>query len=434
MVDFNRSQRLGLDINRHIALDAGAGTGKTTVMASRYVQHLLTGVQRATRLLPSSPRIPIKGMGSIRCPSRERTSLSEWPGLLPTETVAITFTRKAAAELKGKIRREIASLRAQPPAQEDLEGVHDSRLRNQGDVAMLLSLIDDAPISTIDSFLSSIVSPWIGLVCEDPATDQVDEDGAIFLREEAIRTAWRLQKGIDAVEVGMTGDIEAFLESRDRLSVMLGGQDPSTVVVRGMLKRSLFVEEASNRLNINDVSNFDASFLDDLFSNPVADFIEAWYNEFRTYVEAWCDVWLQAGALFVTGADEAQGMTRYRYIQHLCNQEASNTIEKLQWIWLVTHAMTTARNLDKLNCKPLPYSRPPKGDGWPSGIMTKGNCPLENDVKNIISQSAKEYADSITQMLHTPRGLLIRTLGNSSHLLNPLYNCLLYTSPSPRDQ
>ena len=29
MVDFNRSQRLGLDINRHIALDAGAGTGKT---------------------------------------------------------------------------------------------------------------------------------------------------------------------------------------------------------------------------------------------------------------------------------------------------------------------------------------------------------------------------------------------------------------------
>ena len=126
--------------------------------------------------------------------------------------------------------------------------------------------------------------------------------------------------------------------------------------------------------------------------------------------------------MFVTGADVAQGMTRYRYIQHLCNQEASSPIEKLQWVWLITHAMTTARNLDKLNCKPLPYSRPPKGDGWPSGIMTKGNCPLENDVKNIISQSAKEYANSITQMLHTPRGLLIRTLGNSSHLLNPLYN------------
>ena len=55
MINFNRSQTLGLDINRHIAIDAGAGTGKTTVMASRYLQHLLSSDQRATRLLPSAP-------------------------------------------------------------------------------------------------------------------------------------------------------------------------------------------------------------------------------------------------------------------------------------------------------------------------------------------------------------------------------------------
>ena len=48
MIEFNNSQRLGLDLDRHIALDAGAGTGKTTVMAERYVQHLLTTAQRAT--------------------------------------------------------------------------------------------------------------------------------------------------------------------------------------------------------------------------------------------------------------------------------------------------------------------------------------------------------------------------------------------------
>ena len=76
--------------------------------------------------------------------------------------------------MKGRIRRLIASLRAQPPTADDTDGIHDTRLRNQGDVAMLLSLVDDAPISTIDAFLSSIVSPWMGLVCEDPATEQVD--------------------------------------------------------------------------------------------------------------------------------------------------------------------------------------------------------------------------------------------------------------------
>ena len=105
MIEFNLSQSLGLDINRHIAIDAGAGTGKTTVMASRYLQHLLSGDQRATRILPSAPRIPLKGMGAIRVPSRERTSLEELQGLLPTETVAITFTMKATAEFKGRIRR-----------------------------------------------------------------------------------------------------------------------------------------------------------------------------------------------------------------------------------------------------------------------------------------------------------------------------------------
>ena len=42
---FRHAQRLGLDLDRHIVLDAGAGTGKTTVMAERYVQHLLTAAQ-----------------------------------------------------------------------------------------------------------------------------------------------------------------------------------------------------------------------------------------------------------------------------------------------------------------------------------------------------------------------------------------------------
>ena len=421
MINFNRSQRLGLDIDRHIALDAGAGTGKTTVMASRYLQHLLSGDQRATRLLPSAPRIPLQGMGAIRCPSRERTTLTDWPGLLPTETVAITFTRKAAAELKGRIRRLIASLRAQPSGEGDADGIHDTRLRNQGDVAMLLSLVDDAPISTIDSFLSSIVSPWIGLVCDDPTSEQVDEDGAIFLREEAIRTAWRLQRGIDGIEAGMSGDIESFLSARDRLSVLLGGQSSSSTVVRGMLKRSLFVEEAARRLNAGDLENIDASTLDDLFINPIADFIDNWYVEFRGYVTQWVDAWLDGGAQFVTGADEAQGMTRYRYVQHLCTLEADSQLERLQWVWLVSHAVTTLKNLKNINCKSLHLARPPKGQDWPSGIVTKGACTLDGHVKDMITSNAGEHATSIKAMLHTSRGLLIRILGQSSHLLNPLF-------------
>jgi len=421
MIRFNRAQSLGLDIDRHIALDAGAGTGKTTVMANRYLQHILSGDQRATRLLPSAPRIPLQGMGAIRCPSRERTSLSEWPGLLPTETVAITFTRKAAAELKGRIRRLIASLRAQPPGPEDINGLHDTRLRNQGDVAMLLSLVDDAPISTIDAFLSSIVSPWMGLICDDPATEQVDEDGSIFLREEAIRTAWRLQRGIDGVEAGMGGDIESFLESRDRLSVLLGGQNSSSTVVRGMLKSSLFVEEAARRLNTAGSNGIEVTSLNRLFLEPIGESLDDWYTGFREFVTGWCDAWLDGGAQFVLGADEPIGMTRYRYTQYLCTLEANEPIQKLQWIWLVSHAITSSGNLNKIHCKSLYRARPPNGESWPNGILSKGNCALDNTVKDMIIGNAETYADSIRNMLETSQGLLIRVLGQASHLLNPLF-------------
>ena len=53
--------KTGLDIDRHIALDAGAGTGKTTVMAHRYVQHicLKTKEQHACFLL--QPECQSKG-------------------------------------------------------------------------------------------------------------------------------------------------------------------------------------------------------------------------------------------------------------------------------------------------------------------------------------------------------------------------------------
>ncbi len=415
----NRSQQLGLDIDRHIALDAGAGTGKTTVMSHRYVQHILSYDQRATRLLPPSPRIPIKGLGAIRSPARERVAASDWKGLLPTETVAITFTRKAAAELKGKIRRLIASLRPLS-SNFDEDGIHDPRISNQGDIDMLLSLMDDAPISTIDSFLSTIVSPWMGLVCENPASEQIDDEGSILLREESIRTAWRLQRGIDAIEVGMRGDIEKFLESRDRLSIRLGGQAASSTVIRGLLKRSLFVEEAARNLGKKG-SNVRAEDLDSLFIDPVSEILDNWYLEFRELVEEWIDAWLGGGGHFVTGADSDEGMTRFRYIQYLCTINSEEQIWRLQWIWLVSHAILSPSNWNKIQCKPLNRATLPRAENWPSGIMSKtANKIMDKDVKDLIVENAERISVPIREMMCTSNGLLLRSIGRASFLLNPV--------------
>ena len=64
--ELNESQLMGLDLDKHIAIDAGAGTGKTTVMAERYVQHLLAKYQRAKELLPNGPRVPLHSTRSVR--------------------------------------------------------------------------------------------------------------------------------------------------------------------------------------------------------------------------------------------------------------------------------------------------------------------------------------------------------------------------------
>ena len=74
-------------------MDAGAGTGKTTVMSIRYIEHILCEDQRASRVLPKGPREPLSGQGALRIPRRQQQELEEWNGLLPPECVAITQLR-----------------------------------------------------------------------------------------------------------------------------------------------------------------------------------------------------------------------------------------------------------------------------------------------------------------------------------------------------
>ena len=66
------NQQQALDIDRHICVTAGAGSGKTTVLVERYLKILREG------------------------------------NVNPQEIVAITFTEKAAAEMKERIIEELS--------------------------------------------------------------------------------------------------------------------------------------------------------------------------------------------------------------------------------------------------------------------------------------------------------------------------------------
>lgn len=119
-------------IKSNVSLLAGAGSGKTYVLMKRFVQIL-------------------------------RADLS----VNPTNIVAITFTRKAADEIKGRVRQAVGECVEQ--AQTDL-----GRLRWQEH----LQKVESAPISTIHSLCSRILR-------DNPVETQLDPEFTILEDFEA---------------------------------------------------------------------------------------------------------------------------------------------------------------------------------------------------------------------------------------------------------
>ncbi len=107
---FTRNQKKAHDLNRHISVTAGAGSGKTAVLVHRYLKILLE------------------------------------KNLPPDRVVAITFTEKAAAELKQRIVNEVnARLQAEP---------HNARLEE------IKTGMFSAQISTIHAFCRRILREY----------------------------------------------------------------------------------------------------------------------------------------------------------------------------------------------------------------------------------------------------------------------------------
>ena len=430
MIEFNNSQRLGLDLDRHIALDAGAGTGKTTVMAERYVQHLIASEQRATHVTPHGPRTPLTGHGALRAPKRERTDMQEWPGLLPSETVAITFTRMSAAELKARIRHRLSLTRALPPTEDDTDGVFDPRLRNEGDVEMLLSGLDEAPISTIDAFLSQLVQPYIDLVALYPSNQQVSEERKPIMVQDTLHAVWRIRSVEDAREAGVLNHHHAFLEARNRLVRRLGGQDHAEVVLGGLLDRSLFVEQ-SHRSMIQRAEAMGLAWsgrgpapvevLLNTIAEPVEDLLPGFTLNLHSYLTAWVQEFLPYRAQCIAPAEAEEPLTRFNHLTRLMSQPLpTQPGEQLAWVWKALLGIATASGLVKPTCSFFPRDLLPNGDGWPSGLLSKSRAKgIGKDDKEDLYGRAAQRLRPLRDLLNSADGRLVRLLARSAFLLNP---------------
>ena len=416
---FNNSQKLGLDIDKHIAIDAGAGTGKTAVMAERYVQHLLAEYQRAKQLLPNGPRAPIQGQGALRSPARERSNLVEWKGLLPSEVVAITFTRKAASELRNRIRKRLSKTDI------DLYSI------SNGDIEMLLSSLEDAPISTIDAFLSKLVTPYLDILTTQPAGDQIAEVRSPMLISETINSAWRIRTIYDADEAGVLGDRQGFIDARNNLAILLGGQRNAEIVLAGLLNTSLFVEETKRAIKQKSEAKgiewretelVNPDIILDLIGQPAEPFIDELCTELRGVLNSWLDVYLEHHLHYILACEQQieSESTRFNQLVELArNIHPEDSIGKLQWVWLVAVCCTSKSSLDGTEHNHFPRNKLPNGDNWHGGIQTNANVDLPNKQIAEVTAQSTPLAQQLKSILNSNLGELAKILGRSSHTFDP---------------
>jgi len=127
--------RVTADLGTTFLLEAGAGTGKTRVLVDRYVSCVLD---------------PVRGTGDVRT------------------VAAITFTEKAAGELRQRVREEFERLAAEAAGDAARSAV----------IQGALDALDDAPISTIHGFAGRLLREFPVEAGVDPAFEQLDALGS----------------------------------------------------------------------------------------------------------------------------------------------------------------------------------------------------------------------------------------------------------------
>ena len=141
-IDADLRRRVATDLDTTFLVEAGAGTGKTQVLVDRYLACL---------------------------------SADEAPPI--AAVVAITFTEKAAGELRQRIRGELERLVAGDGP--------SARLRER--LSLALAGLDDAPISTIHAFAARLLRERPVEARVDPAFEQLDQVGSELLGERLWR-------------------------------------------------------------------------------------------------------------------------------------------------------------------------------------------------------------------------------------------------------
>jgi ATP-dependent exoDNAse (exonuclease V) beta subunit len=139
-------QRIRTSLAESLLVEASAGTGKTTELIARIVSVLARGITTIDHI------------------------------------VAVTFTKKAAGELKLRLRQELDRARDRASTPDERTNIENA-----------LEHLEEATIGTIHSFCAQILRERPVEAVVDPAFDELSEQQASRLYERAFRT-WMQKK------------------------------------------------------------------------------------------------------------------------------------------------------------------------------------------------------------------------------------------------
>ncbi len=163
----SEEQRQALDLDRHVTVIAGAGSGKTRTLTRRYVRILGANAWEATVA------------GAVRSPG-------------PESVLVCTFTERAAAEMRTRIRAELGlAVRELRDRRQELIDELDAAVVDQlsTHLAAARERFDRARIGTFHSFAASALREFAAQVGLDPGFKVLDGAEETLLRERAVEEA-----------------------------------------------------------------------------------------------------------------------------------------------------------------------------------------------------------------------------------------------------
>ena len=400
MIRLNSGQRLALNLDSHIAVDAGAGTGKTRTIVERVIQHYLSRRQRATEILPMPERPRRISLSRVRNDTNELTDPSEWEGLLPGEVVLLTFTNLAAEEMKGRLRDRIKQL-STGSLGSTLEA--DPRLRSEADKEQLMMLLEDAPIGTIDSFFTRLIRPHLASLGELMDAEIVTDAQRGTLEMDTIDAFWSLPSNpnhftyLDS-ELLQTDQTRRILESRDRLIKTYSGRNRLNKILNGLMSNSILVEEATRNLTVGD--SFSASLLTKaMLSSVYLPKIDQAFTELQSDSRETIEILKSYRHIFSrSGWNEG---TRVDMLDNLASQNPESHEDKIYWI---SKLLAISRKNLFGDGKTFPRDSIPTSETWPSGILTytgMGSSKEAKLAKKKLQQSISKIKRTMSSKVNT---------------------------------